>query len=116
MSSGFSNTDTGDKPADTYTQANKETGVTTQDKIEALDRFVNACKFGMMTTREQSSGKLVSRCMALAAKVSRVTSSRYPPPFHHHRVLSSLSSLSGLHAYRYIYILTCVHSCRNMVA
>ncbi|KAI1272550.1 putative BLI-3 blue-light-inducible Bli-3 protein [Xylaria sp. FL0933] len=68
MSSTFSNTDTGSKPADPYTQANKEEGVTPQDKIDALNNFANACKFGMMTTRDQSSGKLISRCMAVAAK------------------------------------------------
>lgn len=67
--SGFSNTDTGSKAADPYTEVNKQTNISAQDKIEALDRFVNACKFGMMTTRDQSSGKLVSRCMAVAAKV-----------------------------------------------
>jgi hypothetical protein len=68
--SSFSNTDTGSKPADPYTRDNKDTEASTQDKIEALDKFVNARKFGMMTTRDESSGQLVSRCMAVAAKVS----------------------------------------------
>ncbi|KAI0435262.1 bli-3 [Xylaria sp. FL1042] len=68
MSSTFSNTDTAGKPADPYTHVNKDEAVTTQDKIDALDKFASACKFGMMTTRDQSSGKLVSRCMAVAAK------------------------------------------------
>jgi hypothetical protein len=68
--STFSNTDTGDKPADPYTRANKDTTVSTQDKIHTLDKFVNACKFGMMTTRDQATGKLVSRCMAVTAEVS----------------------------------------------
>ncbi|KAI0105325.1 pyridoxamine 5'-phosphate oxidase [Nemania sp. FL0031] len=68
--STFSNTNTGDKPADPYTQANKDTTVSTQDKIQALDKFVNACKFGMMTTRDQATGKLVSRCMAVTAEES----------------------------------------------
>lgn len=67
--STFSNTDTGSKPADPYTQANKDTSVTTQDKIDALTKFAKSCKFGMMTTRDQSSGKLASRCMAIAAEV-----------------------------------------------
>ncbi|GAW20553.1 hypothetical protein ANO14919_100610 [Xylariales sp. No.14919] len=64
----FSNTDTGGKPADPYTHANKDTAASTQEKMEALDKFVGACKFGMMTTRDQTSGKLVSRCMAVAAE------------------------------------------------
>ncbi|KAI0452006.1 pyridoxamine 5'-phosphate oxidase [Xylaria acuta] len=68
--SGFSNTDTGGKPADPYTRANKDTDISTQDKIDALDKFVSQCKFGMMTTRDQASGRLVSRCMAVAAEES----------------------------------------------
>ncbi|KAI0537833.1 bli-3 [Xylaria digitata] len=64
----FSNTDTGGKPADPYTRANKDTAVTTQDKFYALDKFVGTCKFGMLTTRDQNSGKLISRCMAVAAE------------------------------------------------
>ncbi|KAF2966122.1 hypothetical protein GQX73_g7446 [Xylaria multiplex] len=64
----FSNTDTAGKPADPYTCANKDTAATTQDKFDALDKFVGACKFGMMTTRDQTSGKLISRCMAVAAE------------------------------------------------
>ena len=64
----FSNTDTGSKPADPY----KETNISQPDlkeKVEDLIRFMEACKFGMMTTRVESSGLLTSRCMALAAKV-----------------------------------------------
>ncbi|KAI1108485.1 pyridoxamine 5'-phosphate oxidase [Nemania sp. NC0429] len=68
--SGFSNTDTGGKPADPYTRANQDAAATTQDKIGALDKFVTACKFGMMTTRDQATGKLVSRCMAVTAEES----------------------------------------------
>ncbi|KAI1421960.1 bli-3 [Xylaria sp. FL1777] len=68
MSTTFSNTDTAGKPADPYTRANKDTAVTTQDKIDALDKLVDTCKFGMLTTRDQASGKLVSRCMAVAAE------------------------------------------------
>lgn len=63
----FSNTDTGDKPADPYKVANADTEVTLKQKIEDLSDFVTACKFGMLTTRD-ASGKLVSRCMAVAAK------------------------------------------------
>lgn len=64
----FSNTSTGDKPADPYKAANADQDVSLQDKITDLSDFVSACKFGMMTTRDAASGKLVSRCMAVAAK------------------------------------------------
>ncbi|KAF2402261.1 hypothetical protein EJ06DRAFT_490520 [Trichodelitschia bisporula] len=37
-------------------------------KIADLQSFIRATKFCMMTTREDSSGLLVSRCMALAAE------------------------------------------------
>ncbi|KAL9100893.1 MAG: hypothetical protein Q9163_003785 [Psora crenata] len=63
----FSNADTGNKPADPY----KEKNLTYPDlktKVEDLVKFMEACKFGMMTTRIGSSGLLTSRCMALAAK------------------------------------------------
>lgn len=66
--SSFSNTDTGSKPADPYKAANKdEPGI--EEKFTALDKFITSRKFGMMTTHDTSSGKLVSRCMAVAAKV-----------------------------------------------
>lgn len=66
----FSNTDTGDKPADPYKAANADTNVSAEQKITDLSNFIDASKFGMMTTRDASSGKLVSRCMAVAAKES----------------------------------------------
>ncbi|KAI2465011.1 hypothetical protein F4781DRAFT_44023 [Annulohypoxylon bovei var. microspora] len=66
--STFSNADTGTKPADPYKVANKEDDVPMNEKIEILDKFVSTCKYGMMTTRDFSTGKLVSRCMAVAAK------------------------------------------------
>lgn len=62
----FSNTSTGDKPADPYTAANKDEP-SLDDKVTTLVDFVTAAKFGMLTTRT-SSGKLVSRAMAVAAK------------------------------------------------
>jgi hypothetical protein len=64
----FSNADTGSKPADLYKTKNKDEA-SINEKIEDLSAFADACKFGMMTTRDGSSGALVSRCMALAAKV-----------------------------------------------
>ncbi|TVY32306.1 Protein bli-3 [Lachnellula subtilissima] len=63
----FSNTDTGSKPADPYKAKNID-HATIKEKIEGLTEFISASKFGMMTTRDGSSGALVSRCMALAAK------------------------------------------------
>jgi len=65
----FSNTDTGSKPADPY-KANNLDDPTIKEKVEGLSEFITACKFGMMTTRDSSSGALMSRCMALAGKVS----------------------------------------------
>lgn len=64
----FSNTSTGDAPADPYKKANAEE-VPLQTKIEDLVNFITKEKFGMMTTRGSGSGNLVSRCMALAATV-----------------------------------------------
>ncbi|KLU87071.1 hypothetical protein MAPG_06076 [Magnaporthiopsis poae ATCC 64411] len=68
MSSGFSNTATGDKPADPYKAKNLDTDASVKEKIDDLSHFISACKYGMMTTRDAKSGNLVSRCMALAAK------------------------------------------------
>jgi len=65
----FSNADTGSKPADPYKEKNID-DASIKDKVEDLSEFISACKFGMMTTRDGSSGNLVSRCMALAAKES----------------------------------------------
>ncbi|KAI2602629.1 pyridoxamine 5'-phosphate oxidase [Hypoxylon sp. NC1633] len=64
----FSNTDTGDKSSGPYYDKNIDTDVTLKEKVEGLTNFVSSCKFGMMTTRDPSSGKLVSRCMAIAGK------------------------------------------------
>lgn len=64
----FSNTSTGDKPADPYTKVNADSEVTLEQKVSDLSDFIQACKFGMMTTRDAASGKLVSRCMAVAAR------------------------------------------------
>ncbi len=67
--STFSNADTGSKPADPYKQKNLDNHASLRDKVEDLVQFIDSSKFGMMTTRAQN-GLLVSRCMALAAKVS----------------------------------------------
>ncbi|KAK5124388.1 hypothetical protein LTR85_001605 [Meristemomyces frigidus] len=62
----FSNTDTGDKPADPYTAKNIQ-DPSLKEKVDDLVSFVDRCKFCMMTTKTDD-GKLASRCMALAAK------------------------------------------------
>lgn len=64
----YSNTDTGSKPADPYKQENLDDS-SVEEKVKDLVTFAEKCKFCMMTTRVASSGLLVSRCMALAAKV-----------------------------------------------
>lgn len=56
-----------DKPADPY-KATNLTNPDLKEKVEDLVSFIESCKFGMMTTRIESSGLLTSRCMALAAK------------------------------------------------
>ncbi|MCJ1357122.1 MAG: BLI-3 blue-light-inducible Bli-3 protein [Icmadophila ericetorum] len=66
--SSFSNAETGNKPADPYKEKNKQDSVSLREKVEGLVAFIDKCKFGMMTTRVESTGQLVSRCMALAAK------------------------------------------------
>lgn len=65
----FSHADTGSKPSDPYTAKNKDTEASLEEKVAALSGFMNNSKFGMMTTRDSSTGHLVSRCMALAAQV-----------------------------------------------
>ena len=64
----FSNAETGSKAADPYKATNKDE-TSLKEKIEDLVHFVEASKFGMMTTLAADSGLLVSRCMALAGKV-----------------------------------------------
>ncbi|KAL2042409.1 hypothetical protein N7G274_004901 [Stereocaulon virgatum] len=66
----FSNTEVpGDKPADPY-KASNLTEPELKEKVQDLVKFMESCKFGMMTTRIESTGLLTSRCMALAAKES----------------------------------------------
>ncbi|KAH7031630.1 putative BLI-3 blue-light-inducible Bli-3 protein [Microdochium trichocladiopsis] len=65
--SSYSNTDTGSKTADPYKAANKDEQ-SAEQKITALTKFISSTKFGMMTTRDLATGRLVSRCMAVAAK------------------------------------------------
>ncbi|QSZ32790.1 hypothetical protein DSL72_002369 [Monilinia vaccinii-corymbosi] len=63
----FSNANTGSKEADPYKAENIDTP-SLKEKMEGLNTFIDACKFGMMTTRDAKTGALFSRCMAVAAK------------------------------------------------
>ena len=56
-----------DKAADPY-KAKQEEEPSLQEKHQDYARFVEKCKFCMMTTKSPD-GVLASRCMALAAKV-----------------------------------------------
>lgn len=64
----YSNTDTGDKTADPYKAKNLDTPPL-KEKIEGLVNFVASQKFGMLTTKIESSENLASRCMSVAATV-----------------------------------------------
>ncbi|KAI1870582.1 uncharacterized protein JN550_005125 [Neoarthrinium moseri] len=66
----FSNTNTGSKSAEPIKDKNIDRDVPLKEKIEALSEFITSRKFAMMTTRDTSSGQLVSRAMALAGKES----------------------------------------------
>ncbi|KAL6707844.1 hypothetical protein ACN47E_003744 [Coniothyrium glycines] len=70
MSSGFSNTDTGSKAADPYTQKNLEEP-SLKEKVEDLLNFVDQTKFCLLTTHAADSDLLASRAMAVAAKESQ---------------------------------------------
>ena len=65
---GFSNTDTGSKTADPYTQKNLEEP-SLKEKCEDLLNFVDKTKFCLLTTQAADSDLLASRAMAVAAKV-----------------------------------------------
>jgi len=72
----FSATDSmpaGGKSADPYKEANADNlNVSLKEKVEDLMTFITNTKYGMMTTRQDRSGLLVSRCMALADKENGV--------------------------------------------
>jgi len=64
----YTTSDTGAKAADPYKEANADNlNLSLKEKVEELIGFATNTKFGMMTTRQDLSGLLVSRCMALAA-------------------------------------------------
>lgn len=61
----FSNTSTGDAPADPYKAANKDEA-SLEQKVTDFVNFATDTKFGMMTTRDADAGDLISRAMAIA--------------------------------------------------
>jgi hypothetical protein len=75
--STFSNTDTGSKNADPYTQKNLE-DPSLKEKVEDLLDFVDKTKFCLLTTQTADSDLLASRAMALAAKVHYLTRPTLP--------------------------------------
>lgn len=69
--SGFSNTDTGSKAADPYTQKNQDEPAL-KEKVEDLLKFIDNTKFCLLTTHVAHEDLLASRAMALAAKVRKM--------------------------------------------
>ena len=67
MAAHFSHASTGDAPADPHKAVNRDDDVSLETKVGDLVHFMTKCKFGMMTTRDATSGTLDSRCMAIAA-------------------------------------------------
>jgi hypothetical protein len=63
----FSNADTGSKTADPYTAKNSQ-DPSLKEKVQDFTTFVDKTKFCLLTTKS-SDGLLVSRAMAVAAKV-----------------------------------------------
>jgi len=63
--------------SDRYKEKNQEEPGTEQ-KVKDLTDFITKQKFGMMTTYSAHQGTLASRCMAIAATVSRTLKSRDP--------------------------------------
>lgn len=68
----YSNTDTGDKPADPYKSKNLDEP-SLKEKVEGLSTFIANSKFGMLTTRIEGSKLLTSRAMGVAAQVCLYT-------------------------------------------
>lgn len=95
----FSNTSTGDIPADPYKAKNLD-DPSLEEKISTLNDFVSSCKFGMMTTWNAKSKLMASRCMAVAAKVHYTDPanppSLSPPPHLHISLPSKITILSHL--------------------
>lgn len=69
----YTTSDTASKAADPYKESNADNlNLSLKEKVEDLMDFATSTKFGMMTTRQDLSGLLVSRCMAVAGKESGV--------------------------------------------
>lgn len=69
MSSKVGTTNTGNKPLDPYKAKNLD-DPNLETKVKDLVAFVDKCKYCMMATHTPDTGLIVSRCMALAGKVS----------------------------------------------
>lgn len=67
---------TSHKHADPYKEKNLDLDTNLKEKVEGLVSFAEGLKFGLMTTRQNESGMLVSRCMAVAARVLLYFSSK----------------------------------------
>ncbi|CAK1366976.1 unnamed protein product [Cercospora beticola] len=74
----FSNTNTGSQDADPYTSKNQQEP-SLQEKVEDLKTFIDKNKFCLLTTKN-TEGLLVSRAMALAAKVRSVSLVQFAAP------------------------------------
>ncbi|KAI0995131.1 hypothetical protein K3495_g13050 [Podosphaera aphanis] len=55
------------KPVDSYKEKNFD-DASLKEKVNDLTQFIDSCKFGILTTRDSSTGTLASRCMVVAAK------------------------------------------------
>ncbi|SZE99927.1 unnamed protein product [Blumeria hordei] len=60
------NTGTQYQPDDAYVTENEPVSI--RDKVCDLGRFIDCCRYAILTTHHASSGALVSRCMAVAGK------------------------------------------------
>ncbi|SPN98408.1 related to Protein bli-3 [Cephalotrichum gorgonifer] len=76
----------GDKKPDQYAGHNPDVELSVKDKIDGLLAFMKHCRYGMMTTRDTSTGLLASRCMELAATESNGTDLLFFTNTHTHKV------------------------------
>ena len=60
---------------DPYTAKAKE-DIPLKDKTQELTKFMEECKYAMMTTINKASGLMSSRAMAIAAAVSHCAGAR----------------------------------------
>ncbi|KAF2455278.1 hypothetical protein BDY21DRAFT_373387 [Lineolata rhizophorae] len=82
------------QPADPYKEKNLD-NPPLSEKVTDLVDFVDKHKFCMMTTRDQSTGLLVSRCMALAAREPADATAGLDMLFHSNAESGKTSDLEG---------------------